>query len=78
MPCNTSMPSCPLLASRLKFMSSSITSGASVAIKWAMRSGVVLTFTFSKCGFSSRFSAKSTSSLSSTMSIVPYFILYIF
>ena len=40
-------PSCPLLASRLKFMSSKIMSGLKLSIKYSIRAGEVVTFIFS-------------------------------
>ena len=41
---NHSNPSCPLTASRLKFMSSKTTSGWKVRMKCSMRAGCVVTF----------------------------------
>ena len=55
---------------------SRITSGLKVVMKCAMRAGCVVTFTFSIYGSSSRLRAKSTSSLSSIISIFPFSSMY--
>ena len=68
-----SKPSCPLTASRLKFISSKTTSGWNVRIKCSIRAGCVVTLIFCIYGSSSIFKANKTSSLSSIINIFPFF-----
>ena len=67
-----SNPSCPLTASRLKFISSKTTSGWNVRIKCSIRAGCVVTLIFCIYGSSSIFKANRTSSLSSIINIFPF------
>ena len=71
MACRHSMPSWPLTVSRVKFMSSRTRSGRKSVMACTRRSGERMVFTFSAFGRSRRFRARSTSSLSSMMSIFP-------
>ena len=66
-------PSWPLTASRVKFMSSNITSGSNTFMKCPMRCGSVATLIAWVCGLSNRFSENSTSSLSSMISTFPLY-----
>ena len=68
-----SYPSSPLMASRWKFISSMMTSGMNESIIPMIRSGVLITLIPSTYGFKSILSDKRTSSLSSTISIFPFF-----